>query len=122
MAQCDLAPINPAKPGEHLSNEEFQRDIRQALGVRLKELGKGEVIATTDRSYVYRISATGAEGERQLTWVFYLIADSSGRQASLSVTADTPQVEMLANRERELLDTLRFGPAPASPSLRTTGR
>ena len=122
VAQCDLAPINPAKPGEHLSSEEFHRDIRQALGDRLKELGKGEVIATTDRSYVYRVSAAGADGERQLTWVFYLIADPSGRQASLSVTADTPQVETLANRERELLDTLRFGPAPASPTLKTTGR
>ena len=41
---------------------------------------------------------------------------------SLSITVDTPQVEALANRERELLDTLRFGPAPASPALRTTGR
>ena len=33
-------------------------------------------------------------------------ADPTGRQASLSVTADTPQIETLANRERELLDTL----------------
>ena len=122
VAQCDLAPINPAKPGEHLSSEEFQRDIRQALGDRLKELGKGEVLATTDRSHVYRVSATGSEGERQLTWVFYLIADPSGRQASLSVTADTLQVETLANRERELLDTIRFGPPPPSPTLRTTGK
>ena len=119
VAQCDLAPIAPAKPGEHLPVADFQRDIRQALGERMKELGQGEVITTTDRSYVYRISASGAEGERPLTWVFYLIADPTGRQASLSVTVDTPQVEALANRERELLDTLRFGPAPA---LRTTGR
>ena len=52
----------------------------------------------------------------------YLIADPTGRQASLSVTADTPQVETLANRERELLDTIRFGPPPPSPTLRTTGK
>lgn len=122
VAQCDLAPIAPAKPGQHLSEQDFQRDIRQALGERLKELGQGEVIPTTDRSYVYRISAKGGESERPLTWIFYLIADPSGRQATLSVTVDTPQVEVLANRERELLDTIRFGPAPASPTLRTTER
>ena len=122
IAQCDLAPIAPAKPGDHLPVADFQRDIRQALGERLKELGQGEVITTTDRSYVYRIVVSGAEGARPLTWIFYLIADPTGRQASLSVTVDTPQVEALANRERELLDTLRFGPAPVSPALRTTGR
>ena len=122
VAQCNLSPVAPAKPGEHLSEQEFEREIRQSLGNFLKEFGKGEIIPTTDRSYIYRVSATGSNGERQLTWVFYLIADPTGRQASLSVTADTPQVETLANRERELLDTLRFGPAPASPTLRTTGQ
>jgi hypothetical protein len=122
IAQCDLAPIVPAKPGEHLPEADFQRDIRQALGDRLKSLGTGEKLSSTNGQYVYRISATGAEGDRPLTWVFYLIADPSGRQASLSVTIDTPLVETLANRERELLSNVRFGPAPASPTLRTTGK
>ena len=122
VAQCDLAPIAPAKPGGHLPEAEFVRDIRQALGERLKELGQGEVIKTTDKSHVYRITASGADGERPITWIFYLIADPTGRQASLSVTVDTPQIEALAGRERELIDTLRFGPAPASPALRTTER
>lgn len=122
VAQCDLAPIAPVKPGEHLPDEQFERDIKQALGPRLKELRKGEVVPTNDRSYVYRVVATGLDGERELTWIFYLIADPSGRQASLTTTVDTPQVEGLANRERELLETLRFGPAPPTPTLRTTER
>ena len=112
VAQCDLAPIAPAKPGEHLSEADFLRDIQQALGSRIKTIGTGQVLPASDRRYVYRISATGADGDRQLTWIFYLIADPSGRQASLSVTADTALVESLANRERELLNTLRFGPVP----------
>lgn len=110
VAQCDLAPIAPAKPGEHLPEADFLRDIRQALGERIKSMGAGEVIASANRRYVYRITATGAEGERQLTWIFYLIADSSGRQASLSVTLDTALVETLGNRDRDFLATLRFGP------------
>lgn len=122
VAQCDLAPIAPAKPGEHLSETDFVRDIQTALGARIKTMGTGEVLASTDRRYVYRISATGADGDRQLTWIFYLIADSTGRQASLSVTVDSTLVETLANREREFLGTLRFGPAPAGPSPRTTSR
>lgn len=122
VAQCDLAPIAPAKPGEHLPEAEFMRDIQQALGERIKSFGKGEVIASTDRRYIYRITATGAEGERQLTWIFYLITDPTGRQASLSITVDTTLLESLGNREREFVSTLRFGPAPLTPSPRTTSR
>ncbi|MEI8379160.1 MAG: hypothetical protein WCJ09_03470 [Planctomycetota bacterium] len=115
VAQCDLAPIAPAKPGEHLSETDFQRDIRQAMGERLRTIGTGEVIPTTDRRYVLKIVATGVDGERPLTWNFYLIADPSGRQATLSVTVDTGLVEALANRDREFLTSLRFGPAPTVP-------
>ena len=122
VAQCDLAPIAPAKPGEHLPEAQFLRDIQQALGERIKTVGTGEVISAADRRFVYRITATGTEGERPLTWIFYLIADPSGRQATLSITVDTPLVESLANRERELLNTLRFGPAPVTPTPRTTSR
>lgn len=122
VAQCDLAPIAPAKAGDHLPETDFKRDINQALGARIKALGAGEVISSPDRRYVYRLAATGAEGERPLTWIFYLIADPSGRQATLSVTVDTPLLETLANRERELLNTVRFGPTPASPTPRTTNR
>ncbi len=122
IAQCDLAPIAPAKPGEHLPEANFLRDIQQALGDRIKKINPGEVIAAPDRRYVYRVAVTGVEGERPLTWIFYLIADPSGRQASLSVTVDTPLVEALANRDRELLNTLRFGPAPTTPTPRTTNR
>jgi hypothetical protein len=122
VAQCDLAPLNPAKPGEHLAEAVFVRDIQTAMGERIKSMGTGEVISTADRRFIYRISATGAEGERQLTWIFYLIADHTGRQASLSVTVDTALVETLANREREFVNNLRFGPAPVTPTARTTSR
>jgi len=120
VAQCDLAPIAPAKPLEHLPDADFQRDIRQALGDRIKTMSAGEVLPAHDRRYIYRVSATGVDGDRPLTWHFYLIADPSGRQASLSVTVDTPLVEALANRDRELLSNIRFGPAPITP--RTTSR
>lgn len=114
VAQCDLAPITPAKPGEHLPEADFQRDIRQAMGERLRSMSAGEVIPTTDRRYILRIVTSGVDGERQLTWIFYLITDPSGRQATLSVTVDTGLVETLANRDREFLTSLRFGPAPAT--------
>jgi hypothetical protein len=122
VAQCDLAPIASAKPGEHLPEAQFLRDIQQALADRVKSIGEGQVIPAPDQRYIYRQTVTGADGERQLTWIFYLIAEPSGRQATMSITVDTSLVETLANRERELLKSLRFGPTPASATPRTTSR
>ena len=122
VAQCDLAPIPPAKRGDHLPEAEFLRDIQQAMGERIKSQSGGEILSTADKKYVFRVTATGAEGDRQLTWFFYLIADPSGRQVSISVTVDTALVETLANREREFINNIRFGPAPAGPTPRTTSR
>lgn len=121
IAQCDLAPIPPAKPGEHLSEAIFVADIQKALGDRVKSISKGEVISTTDGRYVYRTAASGSQGDQQLVWIFYLITDPSGRQATLSVSVDATLVEALANREREFLN-IRFGPAPVTPTPRTTSR
>jgi hypothetical protein len=122
VAQCDLAPIAPAKPGEHLAETEFQRDIQQVLGERLKTLGLGEVLPASNRRYIYRITATGADKDRQLTWIFYLIAEPNGRQATIMTTVETSQLEAMAGREKDLLNTLRFGPAPGGPTPRTTSR
>jgi hypothetical protein len=122
IAQCDMALIAPAKPGEHLSEQDFQRDVLQALGDRVKNVSPGEVLPNTGRQFIYRIAATGADGDRPLNWTFYLVADSSGRQATMSITVDTPLAETLGDRERELIGKLRFGPAPATPTPRTTSR
>lgn len=126
IAQCNLMPVPPARPGEHLPEAEFLRDIHQSFGDRIKAMGQGEVLPTPDRRFLYRIKATGKESfkerDEDVTWFFYLIADPSGRQASMTTFVTTDQVEILAQRERELIDSMRFGPAPTSPTPRTTSR
>lgn len=113
VAQCDMAPIPSAKPGAHLPEQTYLSDIRQSLGDRLKTMTNGEVLPSSDRKFVYKVSAEGAVGERNITWVFYLVADPSGRQASLMFTVDTPLLEKLEKFDREIVDSLTFGPAPA---------
>lgn len=116
VAQANLSPIPSAKPGEHTSDKVFQGDIQQSLGERLKVLGAGEVLPTNDGRYIYRITAEGAIGDRPLTWIYYLCADPTGRQASVMFAVDTPLVEKLGRRDRDFVETLRFG------TPRTTSR
>ena len=113
IAQCDMASIAPVKPGEHLAEQTFLSDIRRSLGERLRSMNKGEVVPSSDRKFVFKVLAEGVVGERQMTWVFYLVADPSGRQASLMFAVDTDLAETLAKYDRELVDNLKFGPAPA---------
>lgn len=114
IAQCDMASISAAKPGEHLAEQIYLTDVRQALGDRLRSMTKGEVIPSSNRRYVFKVMAEGVVADKQVTWVFYLIADPTGRQASLMFTADTPLADKLAMFERELVDSLKFGPAPVT--------
>ncbi len=116
VAQCNVSPIPSAKPGEHTSEKIFQSDIQQSLGTRLKVLGTGEKLSSAEGYYVYRVTAEGEIGERKLTWIYYLIADPAGRQASVMFAVDTPLVEKLGRRDREFVQTLRFG-APRTTSL-----
>jgi hypothetical protein len=125
VAQANLSPIPSAEPGGHTSETVFQNDIRQSLGARLKVLGEGETIPTGDGRYLYRVIAEGAIGERQLTWIYYLCADLSGRQASLLIAVDTALREKLADRDKELALSLRFGPPKAAavlPGARPTAK
>lgn len=113
IAECDMASIPAVKPGEHLSEQKYLADIRQSLGERMKTISRGEVIPSNDRKFIYRVSAEGLVGERKMTWVFYLVADPTGRQASLMFTADTEVADKLVKHDREIVDSLKFGPAPA---------
>jgi hypothetical protein len=122
IAQVNLSPIPSAKPGEHTTPEVFQADIRQSLGERLKAIAKTEVIPTKDRRYIYKVIAEGAVGERQLTWIYYLIADPTGKQASMLVSLDRDLVEKLGQRDLELVQSLRFGPPPVTALLKSSPR
>ncbi len=114
VAQCNLSAINPAKPGSHTSEQEFQTDIKSSLGDSFGKLESAKAIPTSDGRYIYQVIATGTSKERKLTWIYYLIAEPSGRQASLQFSLDSTLVETLANRDRELVDSLRFVAASAA--------
>lgn len=119
LTQCNLSPIPSARPGEHTSAQVFESDIRQSLGTKLKTLGVTEVIPTTDRRFIQRVVAAGAIGERNLTWIYYLLAEPSGKQASLMFAIDSDQLEKLGDRDREFVQSVRFG-APATTAILKT--
>lgn len=118
IAQCDWAPIPNAKPGTHLAEQTYLDDIRHSLGERLISINQGEVIPTSDKRFVYKVIAHGTVGEKKHTWIFYLIADQSGRQVSMMFTVETSLAETLVKYDRELVDSIKIGPAPIARSAK----
>lgn len=120
IAQCNLSQITTMKPGTHTSEEEFQTDIQTQLGDSLGKIESAKVIPAKNGRFVFQVVATGTVKERELTWIYYLIADPTGRQVSLQFALDSSLVEHLKDRDRELVDSLRF--VPASAALTPTPR
>lgn len=116
IAQCNLSQIATLKPGMHTSEEEFQTDIQTQLEDSLSKIESAKVIPAKNGRFVFQVIATGTAKTRDLTWIYYLIADPSGRQVSLQFALDSTLLEHLKDRDRELVDSLRFVPSSAALS------
>lgn len=130
VAQCNFSPAPPAPHGKTTPLEQFEADIEQSLGERFGEIVSREKLpATADGRQIFRVEVTGnviiksAKGRADIPmlWIYYLVADPQGRQASFVFSVEPKLMEQLQGRDRELVASLRFVPPiqnasrPATP-------
>lgn len=121
ICQCNLSPIPDAPPGRHTPAEEFEQDIRRALGKSFREIRAREVTPLNDGRTLVQVVAAGEtqlegktkEGERQaiaipMEWRYYILADRSGRQVSFVFALEQGLAAALGTRDRELVQSLEF--------------
>ncbi len=118
VAQCNLTPIRPAAAGEHVSVKQFQDDIRTSLGPRFKSLDKAEQIATDDGRFLYRVTVSGEANKNPITWIYYLCAARNGSQTSSVFAVDSKLVKRLADRDIEMMKSLKFIDTPVQADKR----
>ncbi|MEX0717369.1 MAG: hypothetical protein WD066_12315, partial [Planctomycetaceae bacterium] len=110
VAQCNVASIAAAAPGDHTSLEQFQQDIRTSLGERFATISESRRLPTDDGRHLLRVTALGAAGETPMTWIYYLCADPSGRQVSFVFSVESELREKLGGRPDEIVRSVRFTP------------
>lgn len=115
IAQCNISPLPNAQPGNHLPEAEFESDIRTALGERFRTMPKKEVIPAANGRFVYRVVAQGIQKEQALTWIYFLVAERTGRQTSLLFSLDSSLLEKFGKEDLEFVEGLSFG-VPAAGS------
>src|SRR5690606_6680654 len=93
LAQCNVAPLEKAEPGKHVSLEKFQADIREALGNNFGQFMRATQGTDDQGRTLYRVIATGKVSELLIEWRYYLVADDQGRQVAMAFTLEQDLVE-----------------------------
>lgn len=117
LAQCNVAPIKPAKAGEHMGEKQFQQEVQKAIGKDFRRIVQAEVIPSNDDRYIYRVTAVGEtdqpldNGESKkipLQWIYYLIASPTGQQIVLVMTLEPESEKRFENQDISLALGMQF--------------
>ena len=117
IAQCNIKKLPDVEPGQHVSEDQFQTDIRQTLGKNFQQIVQSEKLKLKDGLYVFRVVAVGsvdrlnAKNEPEsnpMQWIYYLVANSDGRQISFVFSVDPRQAKELENRDLSMVAGVEF--------------
>lgn len=108
IAQCNVTNLAEVKPGKQVTLEEFQEDVKEALGESFGGFENASQQPGGDNYRVLRVVAGGESSQLPIQWIYYLIANEQGRQVALTFTVEKTHSERLANADRALAETLRF--------------
>jgi len=118
VAQCDITLLPAAQPGQHLPESKFVADIRESLGNQLERLGPGQSTTADNKLFRFRIVAEGRNSGQKVRWIYYLLADRSGRQTALMFRVAESERGRFAAQDQQIAASLEF--LPRSPRPRTT--
>lgn len=116
ISQCNLSPAPTVPAGQTTPLEQFEADIQQSLGERFGEVLSREKIPAPDGRQIYRVAVQGnvviksvkGRADIPMNWIYYLVANPQGRQASLVFSVEPALLEQLRGRDRELVMNLNF--------------
>lgn len=115
LAQCNLSRGPNAGPGRHQDPAQFRADIHKALGNRFVAwVGAGE-LDRDDGGYAYKVAVRGKEGEQEILWYYYLLANPGGEQLLAAFTLNAADADRFGNQDSQLIGSLRWkDPQPES--------
>lgn len=112
VAQVNIKALPDAEPGKHVSEEQFQQDVRKSLGSQLKSIASADVLKRkddrSDDRFLYRVTAEGARNDVEMRWIYYLCAAPDGRQVSLVFAVEKKLVDELDDRDAAFVFSVTF--------------
>jgi len=112
VGQCNLALLPKRDPNRLVSLEEFQGDVRRALGENFGEFVSARQSVDRSGRRVLRVVAQGAvpgkPDDVPIRWIYYHLADRQGRQAALTFTIEREHADRFAEADKPIVESLRF--------------
>ncbi len=116
LAQCNIASLPNAVPGKTVTLDEFQGDVRKALGKNFKSLIEAGQRSNGLGYQVSHVVAEGVEQDLPIRWLYYLVADKYGRQVVFIFTVETRLLPRFNRADEALLAAVRLtDPKLAAP-------
>jgi hypothetical protein len=112
IGQCNVTMLPRKETDQLVSLEDFQEDVRRALGKSFGEFVEAKQSADPLGRRVLRVVARGTvhgnSADLPIEWVYYHMADETGRQAAITFSIEQDQASKFADADRAMTASLRF--------------
>ncbi|MBN1851567.1 MAG: hypothetical protein JW829_02550 [Pirellulales bacterium] len=114
-AQCNLVLLSKSPSGESISPDQFQKDVRFALGDRFGKFLSSEQWQSTSGMLCLCIVAEGKVDEVPILWRCYMVSSNDGQRLAVTCTVEQSLLERLDNADRVLIESLVLVPSDIPP-------
>jgi hypothetical protein len=108
VAQLSVTEWQRAKPGEHLSGEEFQQQVTNIPGWEPAQIIQAGEVPLDGGRWCYRVCALGALDGLEVMQNFYLVAGPQGDQVALTFTLKPTLADKLGTRDLTVVGSIDF--------------
>lgn len=112
VAQCTVTALPPAPASSVPTVEEVQRDIGRSLEGQFERFEGASQARRDDGVTVVRVVSAGSAGSLPFHWVHAVLADESGRRASVAFMMEATLAKRFADADLVLVEGLRLGSSP----------
>ena len=106
--QCNLSSTPKRDADKPVSLEEFQDDVKRALGKSFGELVDAAQTKNDANYRVFRVTAQGTSSDIAMRWIYYLVSDPQGHQVAFTFAVEQKLYERFADADKPLIQSLRF--------------
>lgn len=108
LAQCRISSLHRLPAGRELGLEEFQRDIREALGTSFQQVVTSEQTGSPAGIRLLRVVVVGQVQEVPIQWIYYHLSHPDGRRAAMLFTLEADDIGLFGGADLEIVNSFEF--------------
>ena len=124
IAQCNISRLPDLEKGGVHDLNVFQQNIKKMLSKHFEEFAEVEKDTLESGTEVMRVVATGLVKQLPIRWIYYHLAEPTGRRAACVFTVETRLDQRFADADEKLVRSLELtasrtageSPTPATES------